>query len=270
MGTQDISWKDIENKPGKKHKVRGEALLGLKVELVKREGRISDLQGQNESLEKQIGKLRDQLGQSMNNSTMLEEQVTKKGEYINRLEGRLEELKGKVEFHLQNESTLQGQLDEFKVELEGVNQVKKRLQQEKEELVQQRDELESKLFSAEARNSRMVATYLDAVAKLERDVASLEHEKELLVDEILAGREQAPQQGNLPSSKHIPTVSDESNVRACMTCKQYVLIKDGDYRYQRAIQRFEGYHRGHMLGTLTFSEVKHGFSSKTDEFLNKP
>ncbi|HME53474.1 MAG TPA: hypothetical protein VKM55_14715 [Candidatus Lokiarchaeia archaeon] len=61
---------------------------------------------------------------------------------------------------------------------------------------------------------------------------------------------------------------DMETVRACNTCKQYVLALKG-YKYIRVVKLFDATHRGHMLATLTYGDVKNDFTSKTEEYLEK-
>ena len=99
------------------------------------------------------------------------------------------------------------------------------------------------------------------MSHLENDITALEGEKAKLqqeVDDLLA-----PQRAlTTPSMK-------DQNVRACNTCKQYVLMKEGEYKSMRAMQIFEGAHNGHMLATLDLSEVPKGYEDRTVEFIEK-
>ncbi len=67
------------------------------------------------------------------------------------------------------------------------------------------------------------------------------------------------------------SIGDFMKVRACIRCKQYVVIKEG-YKNQLAIKIFEKDHTGHNLGTLDYNDVKDkgsGFESKTNEYTAK-
>ncbi|MHA1683685.1 MAG: hypothetical protein ACTSUE_22295 [Promethearchaeota archaeon] len=57
--------------------------------------------------------------------------------------------------------------------------------------------------------------------------------------------------------------------RTCMKCKQYILIKDGSYKNQKAVEAFERDHHGHFLGTVDYNEVKDDYQSKTNEYMDK-
>lgn len=54
-----------------------------------------------------------------------------------------------------------------------------------------------------------------------------------------------------------------------MACKEYIIIKDGSYKNQKAIQLFEREHSGHFIGTVDYTEVKEGYTSKTNEYMDR-
>lgn len=44
--------------------------------------------------------------------------------------------------------------------------------------------------------------------------------------------------------------------RACIKCREYVIIEPNDPKNQVSIKRFEGNHKGHNLVTLGLDEVE--------------
>lgn len=44
--------------------------------------------------------------------------------------------------------------------------------------------------------------------------------------------------------------------RACIKCREYIIIETNDPKNQEFIKRFEGNHRGHTLIALDLDEVK--------------
>ena len=44
--------------------------------------------------------------------------------------------------------------------------------------------------------------------------------------------------------------------RACIKCREYVIIEPNDPKNQISIKQFEGEHKGHNLVTLDLEEVK--------------
>ena len=44
--------------------------------------------------------------------------------------------------------------------------------------------------------------------------------------------------------------------RACIKCKEYVIVEPSNYKNQEVIKLFEGNHKGHTLITLDFDEVE--------------
>lgn len=60
-------------------------------------------------------------------------------------------------------------------------------------------------------------------------------------------------------------------VRACLRCKQYIVIKEG-YKASQALKLFDKDHAGHNMGILDYNEVKSqaaGYESKTNEYMDK-
>ena len=57
-------------------------------------------------------------------------------------------------------------------------------------------------------------------------------------------------------------------VRACLKCKQYVIIKEG-YKAQQAVKIFEKDHTGHVMSTVDYTEVKNGFESVTNQYMDR-
>lgn len=48
--------------------------------------------------------------------------------------------------------------------------------------------------------------------------------------------------------------------RACIKCKEYVLVRPDDPNNLKLINKFEKNHRGHTLITLNFEEIKGTFT----------
>lgn len=53
--------------------------------------------------------------------------------------------------------------------------------------------------------------------------------------------------------------------RACTGCREYVLIKPDDPYNINLIKEFEAEHRGHMLITLNYEEIKGAYSQYKKE-----
>ncbi|MFX1257102.1 MAG: hypothetical protein ACFFAN_04540 [Promethearchaeota archaeon] len=49
--------------------------------------------------------------------------------------------------------------------------------------------------------------------------------------------------------------------RACIKCREYVIVRPEDPTNQEIIKVFEGKHRGHTLITLDIDEVKGQYSN---------
>jgi len=53
--------------------------------------------------------------------------------------------------------------------------------------------------------------------------------------------------------------------RACIKCKEYMLIRPDDPNNLNLINKFEKNHRGHTLITLNFEEIKGTFNKFQNE-----
>ncbi|MHA1847521.1 MAG: hypothetical protein ACTSYS_15650 [Promethearchaeota archaeon] len=255
-----IQWDKIGQKPEKSYKIPGQVLLNLKK-------KIALLSRSNDELEKRLSKEINGKGELMAELSVAREKVS-----IN--EAKILEKEEIIKSHAREISSLKDERDSLRMESAALKDdylSKIRLRDEEirilefkmEKAKQLMDELEQKVFHEQSLNSLNVARYIFMLALFQKKLAMMARENMFLIDKVV----------ELETEREIKVtpVQDHQvmNVRACMTCKQYVLIKDDDYLYQRANELFKGYHRGHMLGTLNYNEVKKGFSSRTQEFLEK-
>jgi hypothetical protein len=65
------------------------------------------------------------------------------------------------------------------------------------------------------------------------------------------------------------SVDDYSTVRACMACREFNLMDESDIRSVRAVKLFDNLHHMHVIGTLTFGEVKGKFTPRTRALLDR-
>ncbi len=49
--------------------------------------------------------------------------------------------------------------------------------------------------------------------------------------------------------------------RACIRCREYIIIRENDSSYQELERIFEGNHRGHNLVTLDLDEIRDSYSN---------
>ncbi|MHA1683543.1 MAG: hypothetical protein ACTSUE_21570 [Promethearchaeota archaeon] len=258
MVGEGIDWDKVQAKPDKAQKVPGTTLLGMrdainssKAEIERLKAEVSTLSGAKSDLEGKVSKL--------------ESDVTTRDETISGLEAELSSVKDNLG-SIQREKEVQR--DSLERERDGLKQDL----EEKLDLAGERLRgIEEKLFLTQAGKNRLVADYLSREANLEKTISDLEHEKRLLVDKIVLMETQGVTPKAEIEAKMLiasTTIAADNNVRACVTCRQYVELVEGKYEYQRAMAIFEGHHRGHMLSTITMSEVPRGFTAVTEEFLH--
>ncbi|NMC06626.1 MAG: hypothetical protein GYA24_15520, partial [Candidatus Lokiarchaeota archaeon] len=125
------------------------------------------------------------------------------------------------------------------------------------------NDLQARIVSIEAQKGELDARMMEEKAKLEKQVLDLQEQRDMAIDKYL------DLESTIKKTSAIAMESDDlATTRACMTCKEYVLFKEGDYKYVKAVHLFDAVHRAHMVSTVTFSEVK-GYASKTQEFIDK-
>ncbi|MBN2154192.1 MAG: hypothetical protein JW839_22245 [Candidatus Lokiarchaeota archaeon] len=55
--------------------------------------------------------------------------------------------------------------------------------------------------------------------------------------------------------------------RACFNCHEYMAINAGSTQSQAAMGKFDKDHSRHMVQTVAFGEIGHGYRSKTRQYL---
>ncbi len=292
MDSNGIPWQKIQEKPDKEHKVPGRSLLAFRNELDAQKNMIS-------SLKTEIEKMKADSSQNVNalqhdneiireNVNACEKEIREQRAAISRLEEDNSSLRKEIEIIEANKSKIEATLNQ------DLQKEKNAAIELKAELEKARDALQSVsaiLSGAQAEKTTMEASLKGEIEKrqqvaenvqaqlegvleskqreldaLEADLAKERENVDKLADKILELEDELKPKEIMPKAE---ADLDLTAVRACMTCKHYVLVKDGDYKYVLAMQSFDTHHRGHMLGTLTYGEVKNTFSSKTAEFLEK-
>nr|MDO8088502.1 hypothetical protein [Candidatus Sigynarchaeum springense] len=123
-------------------------------------------------------------------------------------------------------------------------------------------DLQARIVAIEAEKGEFSARLQEEKGQLEKEVADLQQQRDAALEQYV----------ELEKSIKKPKALDQSDLstaRACMTCKHYIIFTEGDYNSVKAIHLFDATHRGHMVSTVTYSEVKSGYVSKTDEFLDR-
>ena len=255
----DLNWDQIKSKPTKDHKVKGEILIGMRDKLATQDADLKDVRSKLSSITSE----RDATAQKLSDATAKAE---------------------KLEHELQgSRSSFEDQASSQASELEAATTRANELDARLKESEAKVSALESSLQGATSRADQgegKASELAIRVAELEAQVTELESKVTSAEDDlakVLVERDslKASLQGYIDASTpeiepEAPVMVKESiNVRACMTCKQYVMLRE-DYKHQRAAEIFDMYHRGHMISTLDLDEVKDKkYLTKTDEFLKK-
>jgi DNA repair exonuclease SbcCD ATPase subunit len=123
--------------------------------------------------------------------------------------------------------------------------------------------LQARIVFIEAEKGEMDARTMAEKTRLAQQVHDLEEQRDAAIDKLME------MEAMHKKTEHLSQPDDLDTTRACMTCKEYILYKEDDYRYTKALHLFDAFHRAHMVSTVTASEIRSGYTSKTKEFLDK-
>jgi chromosome segregation ATPase len=274
MGNDTIPWDKIEKQPDKEHKMRGTDILEFRSaieaqqsEIDKKSSTLKQLESDKTSVENALNSERSKAAELERKMASLELDYKNKDAKARLLET---EMARKVQSLQQKIADLEGRENELKAERDRVKAEKQSKEQELEAMGRQietfkRDinDLQGRIVAIEAQKGELDARLMEEKMRLEKQVLDLQEQRDMAVDQYL----------DLESTIKKPKASMESEelatARACMTCKEYVLYKEGDYKYVKAVHLFDAVHRAHMVSTVTFSEVKKGYTAKTQDFIQK-
>jgi chromosome segregation ATPase len=274
MGNESIPWDKIQKQPDKDHKLRGKDILEFRSaiesqqsELDKRSRTVKQLESEKNSVENALNTERSKAVELERKMASLELDYKNKDAKARLMET---EAARKVQELQQKIAELEGREHELKTERDRVKAEKQAKEQELEAMGRQIDafkrdisDLQGRIVTIEAQKGELDALLFDEKTRLEKQVLDLQEQRDAAVDQYL----------DLENTIKKPRIKMESEdlatARACMTCKHYVLYKEGDYQYVKAVHLFDAVHRAHMVSTVTFSEVKNGYTAKTQEFIEK-
>jgi chromosome segregation ATPase len=176
---------------------------------------------------------------------------------------KLQELQQKVAELEAHERDLQTERDRVKEEKQTKEQELEAMARQIETFKRDIADLQGRIVAIEAEKGELDARVADEKASLEKQVLDLQEQRDVAVDQFIELEKSVKKPKSTMGSEELATT------RACMTCKEYIIYNDDDYKYVKAMHLFDAVHRGHMVSTVTFSEVKKGYTSKTQEFIEK-
>jgi len=161
-------------------------------------------------------------------------------------------------------ATLQGDYKSRDLKVHSMeDEVASKLKKMENEMAAKIKEMQDKIQDLESREQELIKEREAVIVERDAKIAAVQDERDILVAKL------SEMQKMVPKAEPVPDIDDQAMVRACMTCKEYMLVDEGNYKNTRAMILFDTAHRGHMLGTLTHGEVKGGFLPKTRAYLEK-
>ncbi len=270
---ESIPWEKIEKQPDKEHKLRGKDILEFRTAIEAQQMEIDNRSRTLKQLETEKSSVESALNAERSKAVELERKVaTLELDYKNKdararlmeteMSKKLQELQLKVSELEAHEHDLQSERDRVKEEKMTKEKELEAMARQIETFKHDIGELQGRIVAIEAEKGELDARLAEK-AQLEKQVHDLQEQRDAAVDKYLELEDQI-------KKPKVTMGSDElATARACMTCKEYIIYNDDDYKYVKAMHLFDAVHRGHMVSTVTFSEVKKGYNSKTQEFIEK-
>ncbi len=271
---ESIPWEKIEKQPDKEHKLRGKDILEFRTAIEAQQMEIDNRTRTVKQLETDKSTVENALNAERSKATELERKVASlELDYKNKdAKVRLieTEMSKKLQEMQQKIAELEAHEQDLKAERDRVNEEKQTKEKELEAMAHQieafkRDigELQGRIVAIEAEKGVLDTRLVDEKSRLEKQVLDLQEQRDAAIGKYLELEDTIKKPKATMGSDELATA------RACMTCKDYIIYNEGDYRYVKAMHLFDAVHRGHMVSTVTFSEVKAGYTSRTQEFIEK-
>ncbi|MBN2150434.1 MAG: hypothetical protein JW839_03205 [Candidatus Lokiarchaeota archaeon] len=264
---ESIPWEKIEKQPDKEYKIRGkdviefraaieaqqseidngsQAVKQLEAEKTSVEGALNAEKKRAADLERKVATLeldyKDKDAKARSKDAEMAKKVQELQETIAGLEGRGKQVEAERDLAKREIEAMARQIDAFKRDI---------------------GDLQARIVAIEAEKGELNTSLQEEKQRLEQQVHDIQEQRDAAIDKYL----------ELEDAIKKPEIKleaeDLATARACMTCKEYVLYKEGDYKYVKAVHLFDAVHRAHMVSTVTLSEVKNGYTPKTQEFIEK-
>jgi chromosome segregation ATPase len=273
VNTKSIPWDKIEKQPEKEHKLPGKDILEFRTviesqqqELDKKSTTLKQLESDKSSVENALNSERSKAAELAQKMASLELDYKNKDAKTRLMETemarKVQELQQKIADLEGREAELKAERDRVSAEKQSKEQVLEAMERQIETFKRDIGDLQGRIVSIEAQKGELDARLMDEKMRLEKQVLDLQEQRDMAIDKYLELED------TIKKPKIKMESEDLATARACMTCKEYVLYKEGDYKYVKAVHLFDAVHRAHMVSTVTYSEVK-GYSAKTQEFIDK-
>jgi chromosome segregation ATPase len=269
-----IPWEKVESAPDKEIKLHGRDVLAFKseieaknLEMVKMAAALAEVQAdrrklltgldaersRNSELERKVASLENDYKQR---ETMLQTIEADAANKVKSLQEKIQDLE--IE-----EQKIQGERDAAAAGLAKVEVALAERESALAVLKGEIDSLQGRTAQLESEKGKVSAHAQADCVRYEQEIRALEAQR----DTMKAKLESAEKVLHAASPESV--VDDFSTVRACMACREFTLMDESDIRSVRAVKLFDNLHRMHMIGTLTFGEVKGKFLPRTKDLLDR-
>ncbi|HME53037.1 MAG TPA: hypothetical protein VKM55_12520 [Candidatus Lokiarchaeia archaeon] len=266
MGNKPIDWEAIQKKPGKDYKLSGTMILDFRKTIESQKEELTTKSSKIKALEDEKAKMQADLEAKANDLAKKIETIEK--ERDDKIKSLEQEMATKTE-SIKEQEDLNKQMAEKLDTAAGSVIEQTSAVAEKDACIEEKDariaELENELAKRQDTIQQLESLAESAAAdkdRLEQEIKSMEEQQDTLVNKVM------DLEDKIQKPARVVTEDDMETVRACNTCKQYVLALE-EYKHIQAVKLFDATHRGHMLATLTYGDVKDDFTSKTEEYLEK-
>ncbi len=274
MERNQIPWDKVEDAPEKEIRLHGRDVLAFKseieaktLEMVKMAARLAEVQAERRKLMTGLDAERSRTAELERRVASLERVYNERDTMLQTVESdmaiRVTSLQEKIKGLETDEQRLKQERDAAHAGLAKKDAALAERESALSILKGEIDALQRRTVQHEGEKGRVNAHALADAARYEQEIRLLEAQRDLLKTKL------AEAEKELHFASPEGTVDDYSTVRACMACREFTLMDEGDARSARAVKLFDNLHRMHMIGTLTFGEVKGKFTPRTRDLLDR-
>ncbi len=274
MERRQIPWDKAEDSPEKEIKLHGRDILAFKseleasnLEMVKMAAHLADVQAERRKLMTGLDAERSRNAELERRVASLEQDYKERETMLRTAESdmtsKVKALEEKIQGLETEEQKLQSERDAATTGLAKKDAALAERESALSVLKGEIDALQRRITQHESEKSRSSAHALADSSRYEQEIRVLEAQRDALKERL----EEAEKELHFASPES--TVDDFTTVRACMACREFTLMDESDVRSVRAVKLFDNLHRMHMIGTLTFGEVKGKFTPRTKELLDR-
>lgn len=269
-----IPWNKVEASPDSEIKLQGRLILAFKSELEASREELARMASTLARVQDERRKLLTGLEAERFRTVELEQKMASLEQAYKDRESRLiaveadavnrvKALQDQVHDLQVNEQKIQAERDAAETALATVEAALGERESALAILKGELDAIQGRTMQLENERGTVNAHALADCARYEQEIRALQSQRDDLKAKL--DRIERERRFGIPENM----VDDFATVRACMACREFTLMNEGDIKSVRAVKLFDNMHRMHMVGTLTFGEVKGKFTPKTKDLLDR-